>query len=113
MNEKQVQQLFRELKAQDAQRAPGFARLVVRSASEPVGMPWLRLAGALAAVVVLAAWWLWSRPPAVDVTQWAQLSNWRASSDSFLPTTSTPWGESVTTKSDAWFQDTATSKETL
>jgi hypothetical protein len=111
--------LFQELRRRDAEAEPGFDRLLggevsSRGARLSGLVLWWRLAlGAGCAVAVAAALTMGhvrrqQVPP--DTAQWAMLSNWHASADSLLKLSATPWGDTMTTSTDAWIENSSVSE---
>jgi hypothetical protein len=113
-----LRQIFHELRAQDAQRAPAFARVwgaAARREAAPSPLPWLRLAAAAAAVIagtLMAALYYRAHSAAAEASAWASLSAWQPSTDALLTFSSTPWGSRVTTQSDCWMDAGASGSET-
>ena len=90
--ENRFQQLFHEQRDQDAQCAPSFDRVTRVTRVTPASatmLSWLRLAGAVAALLVVTGVSVnlfRARPHrlAFDAQQWAALSDWQASTDVLL-----------------------------
>ncbi|RIZ72032.1 MAG: hypothetical protein D0530_00915 [Methylococcales bacterium] len=105
---------FQELQEADARQAPAFRRVI--QPPEPADtLPWWRWAmGAtvLASLIVL----LMIKPqPAVDSQPWSALSNWSATTDELLTVANTPWGNTLSTPTDSWIENSTQTnpKETL
>ena len=110
--EKELRQLFRELRTWEQRRVPSFVASASASVSAPAGsssrmsLRWFPLAlGAIALVlaiasIALAANQMRARSMQREMQQWAALSTWEASTDALLSVSSVPWGSSVTAPSD-------------
>ena len=115
--EAELRALFQEARALDAAGAPGFRRLSrPEAAPGPAGIAWLRPAAALAAGVMGAGVILFvlltnARRPDTELQQWTAISNWQAPTDKLLTLSSTPWGCTVTTPTDAWIDTSSTASE--
>lgn len=106
-NEKEIRQLFSELRAEDSQRVPSFdavTQAVPSGASTGrISFPWLQIALATTAIALLVgtiAIRLNRRSIERERRQWAALSTWEASTDALLHISSVPWESTVTTPSD-------------
>ena len=80
---------------------PGFA------------LSWLRLAAGAAALVaaifLLTTFQKHQTTPTVDVEQWAALTEWSASTDGLLASSSAVWGSKISTATDSWIDDSESS----
>lgn len=110
--ERELKSLFRKLKSEEERLAPAFEPLLRSAArgterTRPSMPTWVRLAGAVAvaAALVIGSGIFPMRPrqPADDLEAWSALSQWTASTDTFLEWSEPHWGSaSITTPSDTW-----------
>ena len=107
--EKEIRQLFCELKAEDSQRVPSFddvTRAVPSPTSPRLSFWRIRFALGTTAIVLLivtsalTAIHLHTRSIERERQEWAALSTWEAPTDALLMISSVPWGSTVTTPSD-------------
>lgn len=106
-NEKEIRQLFSELRAEDSRRVPSFAAATQAvpsgAATGRVSFPWLQIALPTTAIVLLVGMIvirLNRRSMERERQQWAALSTWEAPTDALLHISSVPWESTVTTPSD-------------
>jgi hypothetical protein len=116
-NDRDLRQLFQDLKSRDSQRVPPFDALArtPNSAAVRWRVTWRRFRFAAAAVLLLVATLVFvMRPDSLEaeMQQWAMLSQWTASTDALLDVSSTPWGSTVTTPSDSWLNTIDISPDT-
>lgn len=118
-NEKEIRQLFSELRAKDSQRAPSFDALTQAIPSGPsagrIFFPWPQIALATTAIALLAgtiAIRLNRRSLERERQQWAALSTWEAPTDALLHISSVPWESTVTTPSDFLINNPAVPPDT-
>jgi hypothetical protein len=119
--EKEIKQLFSELKAQDSQRAPSFDAVMCPAPSsasmQRMSYPWFRFAlGTTATVlligtIALTTVRLRERSLERERQQSVALSGWEAPTDAFLSISSLPWGGTVTTPSDFLINNQANSSD--
>ena len=115
-HEQELRELFDGLRREDAAQAPPFARLIRPRHSEDAApafsFPWLRLLTGLSAAAALALVLVsqrTARKPSDNLTQWAALSNWRASTDSFLTASNSGWANTLNTTTDSWLENWSSS----
>lgn len=108
--EEKIGRMFDEMRREDSAGMPAFDRLTrlpadARAAPGPRTAPLVRLAAAaLFAVCVGLALARLERVRAErELAQWAVLSNWQASTDSLLTSSSLPWSGNLRTTTDEWF----------
>ena len=118
--EKNLTQLYHELRARDAQRMPAFDSVTSASTVgvQPPRMAflWVRFAAAaVAASLLLAAIALRTREhsTAVEVRQWEVVSAWQAPTDRLLNVPGVPWGTRVSTATDSWIGSIVISPESI
>jgi cytoskeletal protein RodZ len=116
--ERKLGRLFADARKADAEQAPSLAEIAGGRRVRPrIEVRWLRVSSAVAAVVLLVVWVSLSarKTPmqrvdaipvaaasAVELKQWAALSNWTASTDTLLTLSSVSLGSSVATPTDSW-----------
>jgi len=110
--EHELRALFQKLKTEEQQHVPAFEPLLRSATRRGQRAPrsillWARLAGAaaVAAALVLALDFFRPHPRqlAADVEAWSALSQWTASTDTFLVSSGPRLGgNSFTTPSDTW-----------
>ena len=119
--EKEVKQLFNELRAQDSQRAPSFNAVTRATPSVTftgLFFSWSRFALGttafvlLTATIALTAIQLHARSVERERRQWKALSDWEAPTDAFLSISSVPWGSTITTPSDFLINNPAVPSDT-
>ena len=122
--EKELRQLFSELRIREQRQVPSFVVIARASpsasaaSSSRMSFPWLRFAvGSVAIVLLLAAITLGAnriraRAMQREMQQWAALSTWAAPSDALLSISSMPWGISVTVPSDSLINNSPDSSGT-
>jgi len=120
--EKEIRQLFSELRAQDSQRVPLFNAVTHAVPSDAstgrISFSWLQFALATAAIVLLLATialtaiHLHTRSIERERQKWAAFSTWEASTDALLTISRAPWGGTVTTPSDFLINNPAVSPDT-
>ena len=100
-----LRQHFQALRTADAQHTPIFSR-AVRSPLPAATIPWLRLAAVAALLVVLIVTVTTKRHSVADTQQqWTTLSNWRATTDTLLIESSTPWSSTISTPTDSLIEN--------
>jgi hypothetical protein len=119
--EKEIRQLFSELRAEDSQRVPLF-NAVTRAApsftSTGLSFSWFRFAlGTTATVLVIAtiartAIRLHKGSIERERQQWAALSSWEAPTDALLIISSVAWESTITTPSDFLINNRPVSPDT-
>jgi hypothetical protein len=115
-SDRKLQQLFDGSRAEDARRAPAFDAVASGRRTAPrTAVRWKHLAAAAAAIVVFGAsltlFHRRSAPgpfdaahghgPAVDYKQWTAVSDWRASTDSLLTVSDSPWSRRIIMSTDS------------
>lgn len=119
--EKEVRQLFTELRVQDSQHAPSFnavTRAASSSTSTGLSFPLFRFALGSTAIVLLTvtialtAFRLHERSIERERRQWAALSTWEAPTDALMSISSVPWGVTITTPSGFLINNDAFSADT-
>jgi len=120
--EKEIKQLFSELRAQDWQRAPLFNAVTraVPSGASPGRISFSRLQFAMATTAIvllvgtiaLTANRLHTHSLERQRQHWAALSTWEAPTDALLRISSVPWESTVTTPSDFLINNHAVSPDT-
>ena len=119
--EKEIRQLFSELRAQDSQRAPSFdavTRATPSFTSTGLSFSWFRFALGTTAIVLLIATialtaiHLHTRSIERERQHWAALSTWEAPTDALLLISSAPWESTVTTPSDFLINNPAVAPDT-
>ena len=119
--EKEIRQLFGELRAQDSQRAPSFSaitRATPSLTSSGLSFSWFRFAlGTITSVLLIAATaltaiHLHTRSIERERQHWAALFNWEAPTDALLMISSVAWESTITTPSDFLINNHAVSRDT-
>lgn len=117
MTDHTFKKLFDEAKRRDADDVPSFQRLLRKNppkANEAPGWGWMSFACAAALLVVAALLAFSVLSPnethtAVEVEQWAAISEWNASSDAILAENIPSIGVSFSTSSDLIFESSPAS----
>jgi hypothetical protein len=112
MTEHELRSLFQKLRREEQLRVPAFEPLLRSAERRGQRAPrsvllWVRLAGAAAVAAALVLMLGVFRPhqpqPAVDLEAWSALSQWTASTDTFLVSSGPSLGgSSFVTPSDTW-----------
>jgi len=120
--EKELRQLFSELKAQDSQRVPPFNSVTKLSpqgtSSRWTLQHWPRFSLAVAAVVLLiasvavASFRAHTHSFEKEMLGWAALSDWEAPTDALLTASEMPWVDTTALPSDFPTNDAVSSDTT-
>ena len=112
--EAKLRKSFQELRDANARQVPAFRRVMPRP--EPAStLPWWRWAMGAAVLASLIVLLMIKPQPVGDSQPWNALSNWSATTDELLTVANTPWGNTLSTPTDSWIENSTqiNPKETL